>query len=119
MQFCLISSLFLFISFEALAVDYDCSSPNYKMKLTLEHKYTSLIVQDRQSNEYLWQGNIQEWIPDRDFTTLSFDTHDWHDLELTFDVEKLAMISPTLKGFARGWTGRGFIHWTIHCTRSW
>lgn len=109
--------ILLLFSFQALAVDYNCVSRLHKLKLSLDGMNTSVLVQDRQTSEYLWNGIVQEVVLNGNFSKIIFDTHQTKDLTLTVKEEDLLQNPDRIYGFIDGWTGRGFDLGSLHCLR--
>jgi|GEM_PF-4124661 len=107
---------FLF-SLSAFAADYNCRTGHVKLELQTNEDLSSLIVKDAVTGEYYYNGIVSEIIQGSGRSELMFETRSHTYLQLQFKTEDLANEAETLFGFARGWTGAGFVDSSLKCSK--
>jgi hypothetical protein len=107
----------LLLSFSAIAADYNCRAGHVKLELQTNEDLSSLIVKDAVTGEYYYNGIVSEIIQGNGRSELMFETRSHTYLQLQFKTEDLANEADTLFGFARGWTGAGFVDSSLRCSK--
>ncbi len=107
----------LLISLNALAADYNCRAGHVKLELQSNGDMSTLIVKDAVTGEYYYNGIVSEIIQGNGRSELMFETRSHTYLQLQFKTEDLDNSGDTLFGFARGWTGAGFVDSSLRCSK--
>lgn len=105
------------ISFSAVAADYNCRAGMVKLELKTDGDMSRLVVKDAQTGEFHYNGIVSEIIQGNGRTELMFETRSHTYLQLQFKSSELEREADKLFGFARGWTGYGFVDQSIQCIK--
>lgn len=109
--------LTVFMTFSAMAADYNCRVDMVKLELKTNGDLTELIVKDAQTGEFYYNGIVTNIMEGNNRTDLMFETRSHTYLQLQFKTSALEKEEETLFGFARGWTGGGFVDSSLRCSK--